>query len=242
MAIVYRSVKGTNLEPAEFDGNFHDVDDRLNAIETSPSTAVSIASFDVAENQLTITLTDASIHGPFTLPVASIGNAGEWQPNVIYIAPKFVTVDGSLYLIIFSHNSALTFDPAANDGLGHDFYQFVLAPPTQPNDLHMFVGGIMSNAQLLLTYNTTRRWRLSSGLVDSIFKSKIAASGITIVELFKDDTSIGTITWGADTTIPTVSFIADVTFEFGETFEIHGPAIADPTLANISFDIFGTRL
>jgi hypothetical protein len=38
-----------------------------------------------------------------------------------------VSVGGiGLYLVIFQHTSALSFDPGANDGSGHNFYQLLL--------------------------------------------------------------------------------------------------------------------
>src|SRR3954447_5922153 len=104
-SIIYRTTgswgagKAANLTPAEVDGNFYDLEQRLDGLESNPPQAVSIASLDVIGGQLIVTLTDLTTHGPFPLPVASMRWAGEWQPATVYFKNDFLTHDGNLYLV-----------------------------------------------------------------------------------------------------------------------------------------------
>lgn len=82
MAIVLRSVKGSNLDADEVDGNFTDLDGRVTAIEDNPPEPVNISNITVVGTQMTIYLEDATVFGPFTLPQAA------FRPSVV------TTIDG----------------------------------------------------------------------------------------------------------------------------------------------------
>lgn len=69
MTIVLRSVKGSNLTPAEVDGNFTDLDDRVTEIEDNPVEPVGIANVVVDGATFTVVLTDTTELGPFDIPV-----------------------------------------------------------------------------------------------------------------------------------------------------------------------------
>ncbi|TPN44859.1 hypothetical protein [Mesorhizobium sp. B1-1-7] len=77
MAIVLRSVKGSNLIPAEVDGNFTDLDGRVTELEENPPEAVGISNIVVSGTQMTIYLADATVLGPYTLPQAN------FRPSVV---------------------------------------------------------------------------------------------------------------------------------------------------------------
>jgi len=77
MAIVLRSVKGSNLTAAEVDGNFTDLDGRVTDLEDNPPAAVGISNITVAGTQMTIYLADATELGPYTLP------QGNFRPSVV---------------------------------------------------------------------------------------------------------------------------------------------------------------
>jgi hypothetical protein len=132
MAIIYRAVKGSNLTPTEVDGNFHDVDDRVTTLEGLPL-GVGIESIDVSGNQMTITLTDDSIQGPFTLPMWDLVDLlrGEWTAATSYLTNEIVTALGSLWVVTHDHTSEAEFDPGANDTAG-DFYALLLKNPAIP--------------------------------------------------------------------------------------------------------------
>lgn len=104
--------KGADLTPAEVDNNFYDKETRITAIEAA-GVAVGIDSITVSGDQLTITMTDASVQGPFTLPIAQWIPGGAWQASTLYQPLTVVTYGGSAYLVSLQHTSATTFDPGA---------------------------------------------------------------------------------------------------------------------------------
>ena len=126
MAIVYRSVKGSNLTPTEVDNNFHDVDDRITTIE-GIDLGKSIASIEVStDGMMTITYTDATTDS-FVLPTINLTQVfkGEWQPLTPYFAGDLITAAGGFYCVLETHTSGSPdFDPNATLGTAGDLYQF----------------------------------------------------------------------------------------------------------------------
>ncbi|TIM09126.1 hypothetical protein [Mesorhizobium sp.] len=83
MTIVYRTTgawgvgQGYNLTALQVDGNFYDLDQRIQAIEDNPPEPVNISNITVVGTQMTIYLEDATVFGPFTLPQAN------FRPSVV---------------------------------------------------------------------------------------------------------------------------------------------------------------
>lgn len=115
------------------------------------------------------------------------------------------------------------------------------ADPINAADISFYLGGKLDNAQTLLKMNVVRAFTLPSGLANSVFSTGVAASASYVLTLKKNGTSIGTLTWAAAGTVPTVSFASSVSFANGDTFEITGAATADSTLADFSLGFYGTR-
>lgn len=136
MTTIYRTAgawgagAGADLTPAQVDTNFYDKETRITALEGA-GVGVGISSIDVSGNQMTITLTDSSVQGPFTLPSVAWRPVGEWQPTTLYAALDVVTVLGSGYLVNIAHTSDSTFDPNATDGFANPLYSalWVTAAP-----------------------------------------------------------------------------------------------------------------
>ena len=136
MAVIYRTSgpwgagKGANLVPAEVDGNFYDVDQRIVTLEDSiPDAANGIAFFSVSGNLFNVHMTNGTIQGPFALPQIAWNFRGDWAPSTAYSANDVVTANGTVYLVLVNHVSAATFDAGANDGAGHDYYGRLLTNP-----------------------------------------------------------------------------------------------------------------
>lgn len=89
MAIVYRNAgawgagKGSQLTPTEADGNFHDINSRVDALETSPKIAKVITSVSGDQNTLTINFSDATTQD-LEMPVEHWSWRGEMQPSTQY--------------------------------------------------------------------------------------------------------------------------------------------------------------
>lgn len=110
MTIVLRSVKGSNLTAAEVDGNFTDLNGRVTTLETTPPTPNEIANVDVTDGLLTITMDDATVWGPFALPVTSFRVRDAWEALTEYNYYDIVYVEGDgVYFVAKAHTSPAAF-------------------------------------------------------------------------------------------------------------------------------------
>lgn len=128
-ALTYVLVKGAPISAAEHDANIHNLDDRVTVIETDPPSAVSVASAVRSGDAMIITLTDGTPLDPITLPVIVHPLRGAWAPETNYAKYDWLYANGVSYEALLDHTSAATFDPAANDGAGHDYYAVVMTAP-----------------------------------------------------------------------------------------------------------------
>jgi len=104
--------KGTNLAPAEVDNNFWSLVQAIVDLQNDPSQPVGIASISVSGTQMTITLTDGTVMGPFTLPVLTFRWRGEWQPDTAYAElDVFSVTDTGIFMVLVDHTSGSVFDP-----------------------------------------------------------------------------------------------------------------------------------
>lgn len=137
MAIIYRTTGawgaglGSPLSAAQVDGNFWDLDQRVSDLETNGVQPNNIANIQLIGSQLTITLEDATVFGPFTVPIAMLHWRGDWVADEEYNELDLIFVSGSgTYLVLRDHTSdPYEFDPAAQDGGGNPLYFLLFAVP-----------------------------------------------------------------------------------------------------------------
>jgi hypothetical protein len=122
MTIYKRSSQDHNVTVAEYDASWDDVDGRLNDLETNLPVPVQIESFEVVGDQFFVNMDDYTVNGPFQLPQSAARQRGYWAPSTSYVFGDTFRESNSIYSVIFTHTSELTFDPGANDGFGNDFY------------------------------------------------------------------------------------------------------------------------
>lgn len=109
--LTLRSVKGSDLTPTEVDDNFESIRDFVEALETDGGfTGRGIDSIDVTDDQMTITLTDATELGPFTLPTTQFNPMGDWVTATSYaVQDCVVSTDaatlGNGYACIEAHTA-----------------------------------------------------------------------------------------------------------------------------------------
>lgn len=122
---------GANLTATQVDYNFYNHDLRLNTLEETVGSGgvVQIEDFEVVGNQFFVHMTDSTTFGPFQLPALEIVPRGPWEPETHYDINDIITANGSVYWVIYNHTSGGTFDPEANDGLGHNFYFLIFEQP-----------------------------------------------------------------------------------------------------------------
>ena len=148
--ITYRLVKGTDLTAAEHDGTLHNLDDRLIVVEGVISDGVSeieSISQEAGSDQFYFNMSDDRILGPIVLPHMQWNFREElyWLPETVYLEFDVFSAIGKLYQVVFPHTSSTSFDPGANDGIGHDYYKLLLdsfgRPRTQDNETtELFLG------------------------------------------------------------------------------------------------------
>jgi hypothetical protein len=132
MTIILRSVKGSNLTPAEVDGNFIDLDGRVITLETTPPTPVEITNITVSGSQMTVHLSDMTTFGPFTLPRSRFAWRGTWAASTQYYGNDVLAFGEDIYLVLEAHISDTAFDPAATDGSsGNPLYALMLSSAPQ---------------------------------------------------------------------------------------------------------------
>src|SRR5580765_3408316 len=132
MAIVYRtdgawgSGKGTNLAPAEVDGNFYDIDGRVTFIEDNPVEPVTPIAINIEGSAFTMGLSDGSTLGPIAITMPMPTWRGDWAASRAYAELDFfVAPDGGLGAVMVPHTSAAAFDWGALDtgGTGLPVYR-----------------------------------------------------------------------------------------------------------------------
>lgn len=133
MPIVYRGSGawgaglGRNLTAADFDGNTWTIVQMIAGLSDGHANqGVGISNITQSGQTLTIYLTDGTTRGPFTLPSVAMAGRGLWTPSTAYAVNDVISYGPSAYLVLVAHTSASTFNPAANDGLGHNYYSLLL--------------------------------------------------------------------------------------------------------------------
>lgn len=117
---------GRNLTPGELDNNFFRLAEAIVALQSGTTGAQinGIANINVNGTQMTITLLDGTVLGPFTLPVLKFQWREEWTQVTDYAALDVVKVTGTgIYMVLISHTSdAVAFDQSATDSNGDALY------------------------------------------------------------------------------------------------------------------------
>ncbi len=131
MTITLVAVKGSALTIPEFDGNFQDLDGRLEYFETGTGQpGASIVNVTAAGNVITFHMSDATTFS-VVIPANVVTFRGEWEASTLYAAndivvgPQGTPYSRNRYLVTFAHTSDLTFDPAEATG-GNDFYALMM--------------------------------------------------------------------------------------------------------------------
>jgi hypothetical protein len=187
--------QGSDLAAALIDRNFWALFSMIAALQDHAATDM-IQSISASGNQLFVTMADGTVFGPFTLPTAQWTFRKEgWLPTTPYSPFDVFENNGSLYLVLFRHVSAATFDPAANDGAGHDFYRLILGPG--PYDVGMFFPDhIPADGSLLTMHVAARAFYLPAGLAPSVAVLRVHAAEELMLPIYKNDTLIGAILFG----------------------------------------------
>lgn len=107
----------------------------------------------------------------------------------------------------------------------------------------VYIPGVLTADQVLLYHVFS--FQGASFPVDldgSTAKAMDAATAETVVDIQKNGTSIGSITWAAAGTNGTFTFTTETAFVEGDTLSLIAPATADTTLGYVSVSLRGTKI
>lgn len=108
------------LTSLQADNNIYILAQQIIAKQTQGDSVVDVVQ---AGNSFYFLLSNHTYIGPVIIPTLSLNPRGVWLPFTNYAFNDLVTVGQKIYLVIYNHVSQATFDPNANDGMGHNYYQ-----------------------------------------------------------------------------------------------------------------------
>lgn len=135
MTITLVSVKGAPLSIPEFDGNFEDLDGRLQYFETGTGQPQpGIVNITTSGLTFTFHFSDGSTMSA-SVPPPTMQFRGEWQADTLYnpmdiiVGPQGTAYSRNRYLVLYQHtsigDSAGDFDPSESTA-GQDYYALLM--------------------------------------------------------------------------------------------------------------------
>lgn len=119
--------KGSDLNPAEVDENFHTLDEKINnVIETGGQPPpVSISNIEVIGRSFKIYLTNGTEFGPYQLPIAAFQYKGEVAGGQPLQTMDIITRLGyGVFMVLQDHEVPPVFNPALTEG-GEPVYRML---------------------------------------------------------------------------------------------------------------------
>ena len=151
--------KGANLQAAEVDANFWSVATEILNLQDNPALPTGIQSITISGTQMTITLTDGSVMGPYTIPVLVMRWRDEWQPQTPYVQlDVFKRTDQGIYLVQLDHVSGDTFDPNIAVGGAPALMQIFGSADASLSQLPDVVLQNLQDGDALIWNSTTEKW------------------------------------------------------------------------------------
>jgi len=176
MAVIYRtdgawgSGKGSNLSPAEVDGNFYDIDTRVTSIEDNPVDPVVPTAINIEGSAFTMGLSNGDTLGPIAITMPMPTWRGPWNATVAYNELDFFTApDGGLGAVMIPHTSGLTFDWGELDGdTGLPLYRQLIGGSGTTSGISDLVDvalGTQADKDMLVWDGSASLWRNQTPLV-----------------------------------------------------------------------------
>lgn len=236
----------TNLGAAQLTGGM-----------ANPETAVNTATgrLDAAITEITtvdltsdVTLTTAQYQSAFRFDVTPSGTAKKLTLPAIKrmalvnntSANSISVVKGTTTIALAAGSMALFYTDGTANGLIALSLTSGGGGGSQPFDLHLYIPGVLVDAQLCLRMKVTTPFSLPSGLTGSYFTARVASAGSVTFTIKQNGTSIGTIAFSTSGT-GTATFASTVNFVAGDLITVEGPATHDTALADVSLDLLGSR-
>jgi hypothetical protein len=208
MTIVYVTTgawgtgSGTPNSASQVDGNFHDVDQRIVALNADLADGKRIDTVTYTDTSMTFHFTDGTTQ-TVPLPIAVVTYVGQWMNSTPYSRGHMVSVRGfGMFQVLVDHVTPplpAAFDPNAVDGSGNPLYSFWMPLYDVNYDAAIFVPGSAQRAagELLFQAVAGRTMNLPSGNAHAYAYLDVGiASGTSIIlSIEKNRVEIGTITF-----------------------------------------------
>lgn len=242
MAWTFRNTTGGNagvnreLTVEEFDGNTLMTKDSIEALEST--TGKQIDEITGSGTAITVTYTDATTAGPFLLPVATFNPVGVWSNDTPYAYLDVVRVPSlGTFVCNVDHTSPSPpeeFDPAATEenSDGSDLLWFQIGDERDTdNDVAFSVMGLLPTAisntgsdntstdddVLLGQYVVIRDLIMEEPLtLARAFLNTPPAIAAVEINITKNGSAIGFITFALDDQTGAISFDEDIDFVIGD--------------------------
>lgn len=110
-----------------------------------------------------------------------------------------------------------------------------------PYDVGIFVPGTYTNSQVLGNFVMVRQVIYTNNFSPSVASCPSASSptGSVVLEIEKNGSAVGTLTFAASGTSGTFSSSSTTTFNSGDLMSIIAPSIADSTFGNLAVTLTG---
>lgn len=254
--------QGSNLNADQIDRNFFAAFSAISALEDHQQNVAQIASLHAVGDQLYITLTDASVIGPITIPTSQWNfRADGWLPLTNYSAFDVFNFNGGTYIVLVDHVSGATFSPYSTDGLGHDLYGLLLenAQNVLPIDgtvgqrlvksagspfqsewvsdkvrMAWFIEGKPDAGERFGQYVAVDHCTLPSGLVGSVGYARTPPVAAQSFTINKNGAAIGSLDFSTSPEEVTATFPSDIDLVPGDIIDLVAPNPQDASMADIS--------
>lgn len=227
--------KGSPLTSAEVDLNFWELLDLIADLAANAAVPATIDDIAVSNGQITFTLSDAQVFGPFDLPQQAFRWAEEFVGAADYLKFDVFTANNNLYLVLQAHTAASVFDPAATNMSG-PLYGLMIAG-YKLYDIGFFwpgfVGLGLEADECMFSHQFARAAYLPEDLVDSVAGFEVdPLDGLFEVGIFKNATLIGSFTFDPSASSgeeALFTFAAGVQFAAGDKLRVIRPASGSST-------------
>jgi len=240
---------GAPLSAAQVDGNFHDHEQRIVALETAGvPEANGIKDITSDGTSLTVILDDDTELGPFVMPTPQLRFV-QWANDTDYSAgTDFVIVDGfgvfKVLQDVHTPTVPTAFDPDATSG-GNPIYQQIYGTPQALQyDIEIQVlGALPGNGAVIAQHICVRAMRLPLNLDGSLAYLRTPADAALTIVLMKNATEIGTIDFAAGENFGAFTFSAAVDFAIADLLTVLADVDdADATAANLTLAFIAQRI
>lgn len=114
--------------------------------------------------------------------------------------------------------------------------------PARKRAVTVFVSGKPLDGELLWrdVVTSATAFTITANSTECVANAATAATGAPSINVLKNGTSVGNLTWSANATTGTISIPSNVTFTAGDVRSLVANSTADATLANISITLAGS--